>query len=79
MDYLTQLRMLMAARRLAEPGVRLSTVAQDLGYESESAFSAAFKREMGLPPRQHAQRARRGEPVAQGAPPAPWPDARAAA
>lgn len=58
MDYLTQLRMLIAARRLAEPGTRVSVVAQELGYESESAFSTAFKRATGLPPRRHATSAR---------------------
>jgi len=59
MDYLTQLRMLMAARRLAAPGARVAAVAQDLGYESESSFSAAFKRAMGQPPRRYAEHARR--------------------
>jgi AraC-like DNA-binding protein len=62
MDYLTQLRMLMAARRLAAPGTRVSVVAQDLGYESESSFSAAFKRAMGQPPRRYAEYARRNVP-----------------
>ncbi len=57
-DYLTQLRMLMAARQLAEPGARVSKVAQDLGYESESSFSAAFKRAMGTPPSRYAEHAR---------------------
>jgi len=66
MDYLTQLRMLMAARRLSEPGARVSVVAQDLGYESESSFSAAFKRTMGLPPRRYAQSARNGAPPLDG-------------
>jgi AraC-like DNA-binding protein len=61
MDYLTQLRMLMAARRLAAPGARVSVVAQDLGYESESSFSAAFKRAMGQPPRRYADDARRDD------------------
>jgi AraC-like DNA-binding protein len=65
MDYLTEVRMLMAAKRLAEPGARVSLVAQDLGYESESSFSAAFKRTMGLPPRRYAQSARRGVPAAE--------------
>ena len=64
MDYLTQLRMLMAVKRLAEPGTRVSVVAQDLGYDSESAFSAAFKRTTGLPPRRYAENARRGAPSA---------------
>ncbi len=58
LDYLTQLRMLKAARQLAEPGARVSKVAQDLGYESESSFSAAFKRAMGLPPRRYADKVR---------------------
>jgi AraC-like DNA-binding protein len=62
MDYLTQLRMLMAARRLAAPRARVSVVAQDLGYESESSFSAAFKRAMGQPPRRYADHARRNVP-----------------
>ena len=67
MDYLTQLRMLMAARQLAEPGARVSTVAQHLGYESESSFSAAFKRAMGMPPRRYAQSAKHGAPAAERA------------
>ncbi|WP_345817384.1 AraC family transcriptional regulator (plasmid) [Paraburkholderia sp. PREW-6R] len=61
MDYLSHVRMLMAARRLAEPGIRVSKVAQDLGYESESSFSAAFKRVMGLPPKRYADSVRSGD------------------
>lgn len=68
MDYLTQLRMLIAAKRLAEPGARVSVVARDLGYESESSFSAAFKRTMGLPPRRYTESARLGEPTTEGQP-----------
>lgn len=64
MNYLTQLRMLMAARQLAEPGARISVVAQALGYESESSFSAAFKRAMGMPPRRYAEGAKRGGTMA---------------
>lgn len=64
MKYLTQFRMLMAAKKLAEPGARVSVVAQDLGYDSESAFSTAFKRAMGLPPRRYVENARHGEPSA---------------
>ncbi len=65
LDYLTQLRMLMAARQLAEPGARVSKVAQDLGSESESSFSAAFKRAMGMPPRRYAEHGRSGARAAQ--------------
>jgi AraC-like DNA-binding protein len=63
LGYLTQLRMLIAAKRLLEPGARASVVACDIGYDSESAFNTAFKREMGLPPRQYAEKARRGSPM----------------
>lgn len=70
MDYLAHLRMLIGAKRLAEPGARVSMVAHGLGYESESSFSAAFKRVMGLPPRRYAESARRGVPVADEQSPA---------
>ncbi len=60
-DYLTQMRMLIAAKWLDEPGARVSIVAQALGYDSESAFSTAFKRAMGLPPRRYAENARVSE------------------
>jgi AraC-like DNA-binding protein len=59
MNYLLRVRMLLAANRLHDPGTRVLQIAQDLGYESESSFSAAFKREMGLPPRQYAEKIRR--------------------
>jgi AraC-like DNA-binding protein len=60
MDYLLQLRMRVAAERLLEPGARVAVVAQEIGYESESAFNVAFKRQMGLPPRRYAETARNG-------------------
>ena len=52
LEFLTRLRMLVAARKLAQPGARISVVAQGIGYDSESAFSTAFKRVMGTSPRQ---------------------------
>lgn len=51
MDYVTRWRMLLAAERLETSTDPLSAIAPDLGYESESAFSTAFKRVMGRPPR----------------------------
>lgn len=57
MDYLTRLRMLLAAQQLSLPGARVSTVGLALGYESESSFSAAFKRTMGCAPRRYAAQA----------------------
>ena len=53
MEYLTQWRMLLAADRLMNSHDSVSAIALSLGYESESAFSFAFKREMGCSPRQY--------------------------
>jgi AraC-like DNA-binding protein len=51
-EYLTRWRMLLAGRGLSR-GEPVGAVARALGYESESAFSTAFKRIMGCPPRRH--------------------------
>ncbi|MBM7044191.1 MULTISPECIES: AraC family transcriptional regulator [Rhizobium] len=56
MDYLTRWRMLLAADRLANSSDPISVIALSLGYESESAFSTAFKRAMGCSPRQYGRR-----------------------
>jgi len=53
LDFLTQLRMLIATQKLNQPGARIAAVAQAVGYDSESAFSAAFKRVMGASPRRY--------------------------
>ncbi len=55
MDYLTRWRMMLAADRLANGGAPIAVVAPTVGYESESAFGAAFKRVMGYSPRQFAK------------------------
>lgn len=55
MDYLARWRMLLAAERLAQGGETVASIALSLGYDSESAFSAAFKRVMGRSPRQYAR------------------------
>jgi AraC-like DNA-binding protein len=52
MTYLTRWRMLRATRLLKNE-VRMGTIAELLGYESEAAFRKAFKREMGIPPAQY--------------------------
>ena len=52
MEYLTRWRMLLAGDRLRTTDDAVSTFAISLGYESESAFSKAFKRVMGQSPRQ---------------------------
>ena len=55
MDYLTRWRMMMAGDKLASSGEPVSSIALSLGYESESAFSTAFKRVMGCSPRQYGR------------------------
>jgi AraC-like DNA-binding protein len=48
--YLTWWRMALAARRLRAGGAPVAAVAREVGYGSEFAFAAAFKREFGTPP-----------------------------
>ncbi|NVF14327.1 AraC family transcriptional regulator [Vreelandella maris] len=50
MRYLARLRMQTAARRLRETLAPISLIALEAGYESEAAFSKAFKRALGTPP-----------------------------
>jgi len=57
MEYLTRWRMLLAENRLTHSDDPISAIALSLGYESESAFSKAFKRVMVCSPRQY----RRGQ------------------
>ncbi len=53
MDYLTRWRMLIAGDRLRNARETVASIAFSLGYESESAFSMAFKRTMACSPRQY--------------------------
>ncbi len=57
MDYLTRWRMVIAADRLATSDVSISVIAPAVGYDSESAFGAAFKRVMGHSPRKFGRTA----------------------
>lgn len=61
MQYLTAWRMQLAAARLRDGDAKILDVALDVGYESEAAFSRAFKREVGLAPGAW-RRARRAQP-----------------
>jgi AraC-like DNA-binding protein len=58
MQYLTRWRMQIAARLLAEGTRKVAAVAREVGYDSEAAFSRAFKKAAGVPParwrRRHA-------------------------
>jgi AraC-like DNA-binding protein len=53
-EYLTRWRMLLAGRSLSR-GEPVGAVARSVGYESESAFSTAYKRVMGSTPRHHTR------------------------
>ena len=66
MDYLTRWRMLLAGDRLANSSDPISAIARSLGYESESAFSTAFKRVMGCAPRQYGRRRTLAVPRVRG-------------
>jgi AraC-like DNA-binding protein len=50
MQYLTDWRMQLAANQLRNTNERVAAVAERVGYESEAAFSRAFKRSTGLAP-----------------------------
>lgn len=50
MQYLTRWRMLLAANLLSGSNATLSRIAQDVGYQTDTAFSRAFRREYGAPP-----------------------------
>jgi AraC-like DNA-binding protein len=50
MQYLARWRMQVAARLLADSTAKVSAVALEVGYESEAAFSRAFKKTVGVSP-----------------------------
>ena len=50
MQYLVQWRMQLATSRLRDSDAKVIEIALDVGYESEAAFSRAFKRIVGLTP-----------------------------
>ena len=52
-DYVTRWRMLVAGDRLSGSREPVAVIAASLGYDSEAAFGAAFKRVMGTSPRRY--------------------------
>lgn len=78
--YLNRWRMLLAQRALRDGDVRVGSLASDLGYASESAFSTAFKREVGVSPLRYRYRVReeQGDVTAAASPLAPTTAAAAA-
>jgi len=55
--YLTEWRMHLADELLATTDLGVGTIARRVGYDSEEAFSRAFKRARGLAPTPWRQRA----------------------
>lgn len=53
LDYLTRWRMYLARDALRKGDTSIATLAADLGYASESAFSNAFKRILGRSPKRY--------------------------
>jgi AraC-like DNA-binding protein len=49
-QYLTQWRMQLGAKLLRETHATVASIALDVGYDSEAAFTRAFKRSVGEPP-----------------------------
>lgn len=56
MQYLARWRMQIAADRLRDTRVKVYAVAKEVGYDSEEAFSRAFKRIVGSTPREWRER-----------------------
>ncbi len=49
-QYLTQWRMVLASNLLARSSAPMTRVAEAVGYQTDTAFSRAFRREFGQPP-----------------------------
>jgi AraC-like DNA-binding protein len=62
MHYLAQWRMQIASERLGSGTANVATIAAEIGYESEAAFSRAFKKLMGVPPSDWRRGARPNSP-----------------
>lgn len=50
MQYLTHWRIALATHALRGGSLSLTRIAEQVGYESEAAFSRAFRRAHGMPP-----------------------------
>jgi AraC-like DNA-binding protein len=50
MQYLQKWRLQIAASKLSEGVSSIAEIGAEIGYESEAAFSRAFKKAVGLPP-----------------------------
>jgi AraC-like DNA-binding protein len=63
MEYLSRWRMALARDALSRGGKSLDGIADEIGYESASAFSTAFRRRMGCSPGRFARSRRSGSDI----------------
>jgi AraC family transcriptional activator of mtrCDE len=68
-DVLTDLRMALAGRKLAQTSLPVAEIGEAVGYQSEAAFQRVFKRQVGMTPAQWRAAAQAGS--------APLADSRA--
>lgn len=68
MQYLTAWRMQAATELLGHAAAKVAAVASEVGYDSEAAFSRAFKKATGMAPAARRDQHARG--INTGAPPA---------
>ena len=61
LEYVTEWRMQKAIQLLEQRDKKLIDVAQSVGYESDAAFSKAFKRVVGANPREYLKRGFEGQ------------------
>jgi AraC-like DNA-binding protein len=63
MQYLTNWRMQLATNYLRNGSDSIAAVANRIGYDSEAAFSRAFKKSVGAPPSEWRDRHQQGHPA----------------
>jgi AraC-like DNA-binding protein len=66
MQYLTAWRMQVAASRLAGSDAKIAAIGADVGYDSQAAFSRAFKKATGAAPGAWRDARRRAPPRRSG-------------
>ena len=66
LEYVTEWRMQKAMQLLEERNTKLIDVARSVGYESDAAFSKAFKRVVGANPGEYLKRGQLWEPPNSG-------------
>lgn len=60
-DVLTDIRMAIAGRKLAQTGMSVAEIGEAVGYQSEAAFQRVFKRQIGMTPAKWRARSSRNE------------------